>query len=996
MVDKNNDISVVIKTYAEEANNSVSKLVNNLEMISSQISEIYVAMEKTSTSTKKLSKTSTTLKKTMSKMFDAGKLYLYWNVTKRIRDTLVGLINSSIDYIETQNLFDVSMGNQSDKAYEFMNTMAKTFGMARTELMNYQASFNNVMKSLPGLNDETAYALSETLMKMAGDYASLFNFTLPKAMEKFQAAITGSVKPIRDKTGLDITEKTIQGVATNLGVEKTVGQLNQVEKRLLRIIALQDQLNEVGARGDFAKTLESPSNQLKVLQQQLQELGVWLGNVFIGTIGKILPYINGFVMALVAMAKALAIFVGYTETKYDDPLQVEDTTGSVDDLTNSLGGAASKAKELKKILMGFDVLNVITTPSEDSSGGGGSATSIDPAILNALKEYDNLMNGISMKAEEIKKKILEFFGFTDDGAGNFTFKFSNMNDILQDLIITLGALLAIKFVTKIANWIKKANEFKESLKNLDTTSKNLNKAIGVILTITGIVFEYKALKNVIETGELSMATIAEMIGGTLATGGGVAMTFGIKAGLIVTLVLTAINLGAALATQINKGNIGEHISKRFGEKYGLEYENGNFITRFKFNFQLVLGSVADLITTPFESVLEEKFGIDDKTKQEIIFDYIDIWNNISKLTNIFDTDTFTESWKGAWEGLKKLTGNTIVGEFFQACFDFVTATLKLINIFNPEEMLKSWQTVWETIKTWFEGTGVGEFFQTVYNLITGKDWDKVWEAIKTAGENMWNEFDEWWQNTALKKWWDEHVAPWFTEEKWDKIATTAKNALEKKWNEFKEKFNPIQNWFNEKVAPWFTQKKWDEIATTAKNAIETKLNEFKNNFNPIKNWWDEKVAPWFTKEKWRQVANNAVNGIKTAFSNMNISFKLPHFSWTTTPATGWVADILSALSLPTSLPKLSVSWYAQGGLPDVGEMFVAREAGPELVGKIGNSSAVVNNQQIVESVSRGVAQAVSQVMNKQQGGSYKFYLDGKEMTSVITKIQNRNLSVMGV
>lgn len=92
-------------------------------------------------------------------------------------------------------------------------------------------------------------------MKMAGDYSSLFNFTLPKSMEKFQSALTGMVKPIRDKTGMDITEKTIQQVATNLGVEKTVGQLNQVEKRLLRIIALQDQLGEIGAMGDLAKTL---------------------------------------------------------------------------------------------------------------------------------------------------------------------------------------------------------------------------------------------------------------------------------------------------------------------------------------------------------------------------------------------------------------------------------------------------------------------------------------------------------------------------------------------------------------------------------------------------------------------------------------------------------------------------------------------------------------------------------------------------------------------
>jgi hypothetical protein len=88
--------------------------------------------------------------------------------------------------------------------------------------------------------------------------------------------------------------------------------------------------------------------------------------------------------------------------------------------------------------------------------------------------------------------------------------------------------------------------------------------------------------------------------------------------------------------------------------------------------------------------------------------------------------------------------------------------------------------------------------------------------------------------------------------------------------------------------------------------------------------------------------------------------------------------------------------FANGGFPDVGQMFIAREAGPELVGTIGNRTAVVNNQQIVESVSRGVAQAVSQVMNRQQGGNYNFYLDSQQITAVVTKRQNRNLSVMGV
>lgn len=70
---------------------------------------------------------------------------------------------------------------------------------------------------------------------------------------------------------------------------------------------------------------------------------------------------------------------------------------------------------------------------------------------------------------------------------------------------------------------------------------------------------------------------------------------------------------------------------------------------------------------------------------------------------------------------------------------------------------------------------------------------------------------------------------------------------------------------------------------------------------------------------------------------MDLSIKLPHFSWTTTPiSSGWMYDILSNLGLPTSIPKLNVSWYKNGGVFDktsiigVGE-YAGAKSNPEIV-----------------------------------------------------------------
>jgi len=77
---------------------------------------------------------------------------------------------------------------------------------------------------------------------------------------------------------------------------------------------------------------------------------------------------------------------------------------------------------------------------------------------------------------------------------------------------------------------------------------------------------------------------------------------------------------------------------------------------------------------------------------------------------------------------------------------------------------------------------------------------------------------------------------------------------------------------------------------------------------------------------------------------------------------------------------------ASGGAFSMGQLFVAREAGPELVGAIGGHTAVMNNDQIVASVSSGVARAVASVMGSGNGETTVVLEgDAKELFRVIRK-----------
>lgn len=133
------------------------------------------------------------------------------------------------------------------------------------------------------------------------------------------------------------------------------------------------------------------------------------------------------------------------------------------------------------------------------------------------------------------------------------------------------------------------------------------------------------------------------------------------------------------------------------------------------------------------------------------------------------------------------------------------------------------------------------------------------------------------------------------------------------------------------------------------------------------------------KEVGKNLVTGFVNGIKSENNTLKSAVESvlgDNFSTRVASSTGYdfgksfgsgIARGFKGTSFPTlrgtvdvsasGLVNLKLQAYANGGFPDNGQMFVAREAGPEMVGTIGNKSAVVNNDQIVAGIARGVSSA---------------------------------------
>lgn len=135
------------------------------------------------------------------------------------------------------------------------------------------------------------------------------------------------------------------------------------------------------------------------------------------------------------------------------------------------------------------------------------------------------------------------------------------------------------------------------------------------------------------------------------------------------------------------------------------------------------------------------------------------------------------------------------------------------------------------------------------------------------------------------------------------------------------------------------------------NTIPDKI---KGVFNDIKAWWAVSIVPWISDAK---------ASIASIF-DFGSSTKLPAAS-----------NVVK--------PKFShtVGRFASGGFVTSGDLFMAREAGPEFVGSIGGRTAVANNDQIVEAVSDGVYRAMAPLVSRISKSDTRVYLDGREITA---------------
>lgn len=466
-------LAAAMKPFADE----MQKVSNGFSAFPSKIQKLITSTEKYNASARKA--TSTTGKFTSGlKALNVAAVAITF---RKIGHFIAQAVTESNKYQEDLNLFTVALGQYAAEAQNYAEKVSDVMGIDPAQWLRNQGVFNTLLTGF-GDTAERAQLMSQNLTQLGYDISSFFNISIEDAMQKLQSGISGELEPLR-RLGYDLSQARLEQTALNLGIKESVVNMTQAEKAELRYYAIMTQVTT--AQGDMARTLEAPANQLRILQAQLTQAARAIGNIFIPALNAILPYAIAVVQVIREIANALANLAGFklTEVDYSGVNSAAVGAGS---LADNLDDAAGAAKKLKQYTAGFDELNVFAPNTGSGSGAGaGGAGGFD----FDLPTYDFLGDAVQTRIGEIKKMI-------EDTLAEIT-------TIVSGFMLAVGAILVVTGVniplgvglmaagavglaaTVGLNWTAMSSELASTLALITGVVGGFQLALGAIMAFSG-------------------------------------------------------------------------------------------------------------------------------------------------------------------------------------------------------------------------------------------------------------------------------------------------------------------------------------------------------------------------------------------------------------------------------------------------------------------------------------------------------------------------------
>ena len=905
---------------------------------------------------------SSATKKSFSLASAIGKVYATYFLLFLGIEKIKDAIDISSAVTEADNVVRQAFGRYESLVDDLCKVSIKKFGMSELSVKKFAGIFQSLGTALDIPQGKMA-KMSIKLTELTGDLASYYDVSQEDVAKSLQSVFTGTTAPMR-RYGVDLTQATLNEWLMKKGIDAKVKSMNQAQKAVVRYEYTLERTK--AAQGDFLRTSDSWHNTLTVVTESFKDLGKTVGDIainafkpFLRVLGIVAEKVNSFVeMVLNALGsifgwkfevskKGASGLADSLNGAYDSMDDLSDAAGSASGNTSGIAKNAKKAKkEIQQATRAFDELKVISKQSKDKSSGSGSGgssggnTGTWVETPSALKKFKSSIKDLEQLGESIRDALVKAVGgikWEDVYA-----KASGFGTGLAD------------FLNGLFSEDKKGNSVFTA--TADVIAGALNTAIFASKGFTDK-FEFDTLGKNLAHGfnrffrKFKWKQCAEAINGWVDG------FWSLVAGFFGDLSWSDILNGSktfltTLSSKTIATLLGAYALKKFGKSTVsalADSVGGQTLTaKIKKAFFTI---AAITIAAEGGLTIGEAIGkkIAELTQPEEMQKYQTTFNF---------SDLFSYSPEEWGQGFKDWWNDTFGPAFELMALDMATGNYKFKIPFTDIE-LPSFNEAKKGLSSWLSGV----------NKYWSKKKDSVLEIgakIKNKASELWSGFKKDWKNGKEK------VAEFKT-----KISSKAKDL----WEKFKA------SWGNSKVASFLlkigskAKDLWDKFKTawgetkTVKFFLKigSKVSDLWDKFKT--SWGEKKTVSFLTKratkisELWKDFKNSW--GDKKSVT-IGIGFAKNSLSNLWSSVTGFFGG--KSVSVNTKATKKADggvfaggSWkpikkYAVGGLPNMGQMFVAREAGPELVGTLGGHTAVMNNDQIVSSVSAGVAQAVKEVI----------------------------------
>lgn len=433
-----------LASQLDKVGNAFAKLPPQLSKVVTQANRVTAANEKQRKSYLSLSNQMNGFMRNMAKLVSL----------KAIADYLGNAVAKFNDFYEAANMFGVSMGDMTNEASGFIDKMEQLLGIDPSEAMNAMANIYSMTKSF-GLAKEQAYTLSKSLTQLGYDLSSLKNIPISEAFTKIRSAMAGELEPML-QLGVDISQARLQQELLALGFNKQVSTLSQADKATLRYIAILKQTTD--AQGDFARTLSSPANMIRILKAQLSGLARDIGSLFYPALKSILPPLIAAVELIREFVQWVAKLMG-VKVVLTDFAKSADTVGGIGDAMDETTDSTKKAaKALKDYTMGFDELNIIdpTQGSSDSGGGTSAGNILGDVDLSGYDMFKQYNEELAKQIDASKQKIKDMLPFI--GAVSAALALWKITNFLTDIATAISKMTDLqKLALSIATVVVEAS-----------------------------------------------------------------------------------------------------------------------------------------------------------------------------------------------------------------------------------------------------------------------------------------------------------------------------------------------------------------------------------------------------------------------------------------------------------------------------------------------------------------------------------------------------------